>query len=585
MNSAVVNLQRQCDTDRRASDRRLQQLEKQVQGALGRLEGDFSRDSEWREKFSLLQGSITGLVDETQAVSRRVDGLDERLWTRTNSAEEIARQGVRDLSTQVQTFERQARLATAASEEAQKRQATRQRRLETALEEFGWRLQKTEERAVYSGGPILVDGMDAHSQAQDLRLQDLRVEMGSMGVRLQNLEAQLEAVDLVAAADDYMYDDVAGEGIDLDNVHCDGAAPQATQRDRRADERRLNAQIEELSAGLASLRVKVDGQTQRLSSLSDRMETAHVPAVEALRGDIMEARSRDLCDLQGRIHELEHKTNLSSEGVDFETIAEQMERIVQRVASGEASVSSLRRDLNGLRGSFARPDRPSTKGGHDAAEVFHPTIQDQLGAVADQLEAMDELADRVSDLCGRVAGLEAIKTPPLPAFDAMSTGSSAPGKHPTSTNSLQAAASHAAAMPSSAAPCRPTPLKSSSGSESEGLPPLRSAKLVGTTDTKPGSAASLSSAEPSPPLSTAGDGSMPLSGPGLSRKQSLESSASCEVAVERDECIDSAGHDVLGGMCDATMEVISPKAEEVSDDSFDHESFDDQDDISGDGWD
>jgi hypothetical protein len=410
--------------------------------------------------------------------------------------------------------------------------------------------------------------------------------MGSMGVRLQNLEAQLEAVDLVAAADDYMYDDVAGEGIDLDNVHCDGAAPQATQRDRRADERRLNAQIEELSAGLASLRVKVDGQTQRLSSLSDRMETAHVPAVEALRGDIMEARSRDLCDLQGRIHELEHKTNLSSEGVDFETIAEQMERIVQRVASGEASISSLRRDLNGLRGSFARPDRPSTKGGHDAAEVFHPTIQDQLGAVADQLEAMDELADRVSDLCGRVAGLEAIKTPPLPAFEAMSTGSSAPGKHPTSTNSLQAAESHAVAMPSStAAPCRPTPLKSSSGSESEGLPPLRSAKLVGATDTNPGSAASLSSAEPSPPLSTAGDGSMPLSGPSFSRKQSLESSASCEVAVEKDECIDSAGHDVLGGICDATMEVISPKAEEVSDDSFDHESFDDQDDISGDGWD
>ena len=31
-----------------------------------------------------MQGSVSGLLEETQALARRLDGLDERLWARTS---------------------------------------------------------------------------------------------------------------------------------------------------------------------------------------------------------------------------------------------------------------------------------------------------------------------------------------------------------------------------------------------------------------------------------------------------------------------------------------------------------------------
>jgi len=428
MGSVVVGLQRQCDTDRRASDRRFQQFERQLQGAIGRLEGDHVRDSDWREKFSLLQGSISGLVDESQAISRRVDGLDERLWSRTSGAEEISRQGGRELEMKLQAFERQARLATAAAEESQKRQAARQRRTENLMEDFAWRLQKEEER---SG----VQGPSGQSQAFEMRLQELSNEVGVSGDRLQNLEAQLEDAGIfeaaqAVAAEANFCDTVEEEGSEFDGGASIQGTLQVVERDHRTLERTI-AQLEELSAGMASLRVKVEGQIQRQGSLADRLETAHVPALESLRNEFIEARARDLCEAQGRNAELDQKVDLALEALDLEGLVEKVERLAQRASGGEATAASLRREVHDLRGGIARNGvrRPVARGViSDAAMEFDSTIQEQLGAVADQLEALDELSNRVSDLSDRVFGLETapLPAPPLPLFEPAETAATEP---------------------------------------------------------------------------------------------------------------------------------------------------------------
>merc|ERR1719491_2642329 len=97
MSSMISGLQRQCDGDRRSMERRMEQLDRQFQGFATRLDSEHARDSDWREKWAEVQGSLNGLVEETQALARRVDGLDERLWSRASGVEELSRQGLRDL--------------------------------------------------------------------------------------------------------------------------------------------------------------------------------------------------------------------------------------------------------------------------------------------------------------------------------------------------------------------------------------------------------------------------------------------------------------------------------------------------------
>jgi len=99
---------------------------------------------------------------------------------------------------------------------------------------------------------------------------------------------------------------------------------------------------------------------------------------------------------------------------------------------------------------------------------------------------------------------------------------------------------------------RPMPLKMSSpsGSSNEALPPLNNPAT--------GSSASASQLASAPsPLSRAS----PAPTSEVSRKPSMDSAFSCEVAIGQDECVDAVGNkDPLRGRCDVTMEVISPKA-------------------------
>lgn len=404
---AVAGLQRQCDTEKRAVERRLQQMEREMKSAIGRMEGDHARESDWREKLAMLPGCISGLAEESQALARRVDGLDERLWARTSGAEEIARQAAREMAQQLQAFERQARLAGAASEEAQKRQATRQRRVEHMLEDFSWRLAKTEEqREQRSPVPEMSGprGMEVHLQGVELRLQELDKQVGTIGKRLQAMEEQLNN------RDDVKVDEATSRGM------CDAvteesrehrAALEAVERETAAQ----RSQMEEISKVVASLRVKVDGQAERHRVMTDRLETAHLPAMEALKNDIAEARARDLSEFQSRVAELDKRLSLTLEANDSDAIAEQIEKLRHRVSGSEAIASDVRREVNDLRAAHRSVMERSSRTRGAGVDVrgdalTGPTIQEQLGAVADQLEAIDDFAARLTDVQDRVSGLE-----------------------------------------------------------------------------------------------------------------------------------------------------------------------------------
>eukprot|EP00913_Durusdinium_trenchii_P030526 g28595.t1 len=135
INAGVTTLQRQCELDRR----RLTQVEKKLDAKTAEAD-----KHDGRERWAEVQGSVSGLLEETQALARRLDGLDERLWART-SGSEASKQRNRDLEQQVQALEQQNRLAAAAAEELQKRQATKIRRTEHSMEEVMRRMEKLEE--------------------------------------------------------------------------------------------------------------------------------------------------------------------------------------------------------------------------------------------------------------------------------------------------------------------------------------------------------------------------------------------------------------------------------------------------------
>ncbi|CAK0850303.1 unnamed protein product, partial [Prorocentrum cordatum] len=160
---------------------------------------------------------------------------------------------------QVLAVEHRYRLASEASEEVQRRQTVRLRRVEEAVEEMLHRIAALEE------------GLHAGSAARPAAAgPELEARVEALERRQDEAEC---ALDALAQARD------AGEG----------AAPQAAEAAERSIanlERRTSASQQEFSAALASLRVKVDGQLRRTDALAERLESAHEPALEALRAEV-----------------------------------------------------------------------------------------------------------------------------------------------------------------------------------------------------------------------------------------------------------------------------------------------------------
>jgi hypothetical protein len=357
---------------------------------------------------------------------------------------------------------------------------------------------------------------------------------------------------------------------------------------------------------------------------------------------------------------VQQQLDLQIEAFDIEPVHQKLDSLSQRVSSGEATASALRREVHEIRGNLDRRGNSKwhSRGGFDVAG---PKIQEQLGALADQLEALDEVANRVSLLDDRVCGLEKWQlSSPLVSSHAghheedIKTTLIAPdvvtrtrmpqtnvivpevlerttfAETQLSTGGIGHAGSLAAAQlgskkqhldvshaatDGSLKHVQEISSKQTSGDDEAvrstlplrradnmpaRLPSLRSPASQLPEVVVPAQASTASSPKAFP------NASPTPSAPSMSRKQSFESSLSCEVAIEQDEWVGPSSGDVLQRRCDATMEVVSPsqaskgrdtsrmsverrmlgsscgsveEADGFSNGSF-HESFEDEDIIS-----
>jgi len=318
VNAMVAGLQRQSETDRR----RLVQLERKLDN---RLE-DRARENDGREKWAEIQGSVNGLIEENISLTRRVEGLDERLWART-SGTELTKQRNREIEQQVQSLEQQSRLASSTLEEAHKRHATKLRRAEHAIEESTRRLAKVEEemrlRQQQAGHQ-----RDNYLEARVGALED-RIDSDVRALQMQ-LDEGLHGAALMSGPDPQSIDE-AGARVD--------EAVRAMERSMALLDKRLVGQVEELASSLASMRVKVDGQLQRVEKLAERLETAHEPALESLRAELSQVRQQDKREADGESSSLRGRLQEAIESNE-DHISEIREAL--RQVSAEIAALSLR---------------------------------------------------------------------------------------------------------------------------------------------------------------------------------------------------------------------------------------------------
>lgn len=386
VNTAVTQVQRQSETDRR----RLLQLERKLEFRLD----DKVRDGEGREKWAELQGSVAGLIEEMQAMTRRVEGLDERLWART-SGSELTKQRNRELEQQVQMLEQQGRLNQSTLEESQKRQATKLRRAEHSLEEALRRLAKVEEEAwakQHAGQP-----RDGFTEARVAALEHQQERLDS---DLRTLQMHFD--DNFQGGPATVQDD--GEEARLEEV------VHSVERSFSSLEKKVSSQVEEMASSLASLRVKVDGQLQRVGTLAERMEIAHEPAIESLRLELAQARHQDRREVEAEMNSLRHRVQEAAESNE-DTAVEVREALRQNTA--QIAALSLRPEENS---SFNCFDERLAAQEQDICDIRArldtlPGIDEALGKLPEVQE------EELDDFRRRLESLEEQCAAPAPSMD------------------------------------------------------------------------------------------------------------------------------------------------------------------------
>jgi len=283
-----------------------------------------------REKWAELQGSVKGLLEETQALTRRVEGLDERLWARTSGAD-AERQRHRELEQQVQALEQHGRLHTVAAEEMQKRQVAKLLRVDHSIEDLAKRLGKQEEdlRALQSGPQQQQQQQNHHLEA---RVRQLQQQHGLIDTKVRNLQLQLSERLQVMSEAPASEDGAAEQESRMEE------AVHATERGLAALEKRVMGQIKDLASALASLRVKADGQLQRVSALTERLETVNEPALETMRAELSKARAQDRREAEGGIAALR---SWMQEAIDCNEEAMSEIRQALRQANAEVAARTL----------------------------------------------------------------------------------------------------------------------------------------------------------------------------------------------------------------------------------------------------
>merc|ERR1719482_516065 len=177
----------------------------------------------------------------------------------------------------------------------------------------------------------------------DQRFSVLEQNQEQFSLDLQQLQDQLD--EGLQALGDSPGADEAGV---VEGTHSMAALEEAVQTAERgiaATEKKLCTQIEELASSLASLRVKADGQFHRVASLTERLETAHEPAIESMRSEIAQARAQDRREMEGEMAVCRQRVQEVADGAEDAT-AEVREAL--RQARAEIAAISLRPEDNPL---------------------------------------------------------------------------------------------------------------------------------------------------------------------------------------------------------------------------------------------
>eukprot|EP00928_Gymnodinium_smaydae_P021121 TRINITY_DN1821_c0_g2_i2.p1 TRINITY_DN1821_c0_g2~~TRINITY_DN1821_c0_g2_i2.p1 ORF type:complete len:1068 (-),score=266.80 TRINITY_DN1821_c0_g2_i2:29-3232(-) len=319
-----------------------------------------------REKLAEINGVVGGLHEEVKALTQRLEGLDERLWART-SGSEAAKQRSKELEHQVSTLEHAMRIASSSAEESQRKNVARLRKSEQTCEDLLRRVAAAEEELRVQHTQLRGRGHRENS-ALESRVAMLEQHQEHVGNATRSLQAHVDRMEGNFRAGAGVSAARRGSGsaaVDTSDTEDGGAvaaaAARVVEQSLTALERRLSKQLQDQSSLIATLRVKVDGQAQRTATLSERLETAHEPALDAMRAELSQARTQDWRRLEGELAKLSDSLRTAAE----ERAAEESDAASAHRESLRQGHSELALQLQALR---------------DQIESDASTLQMRLGA-------------------------------------------------------------------------------------------------------------------------------------------------------------------------------------------------------------
>lgn len=273
MTAQLDALQRQSDQDRR----RLGQLERRLEASLA---------ERTPEKWAELQGSVQGLAEELQAMQRRVEAVDERLWQRTSGNElGKVRAELEQQLQQLESHSQQRAQEVAAVQLAQKRSSARVQRATQAADELSARFASMERelRAV----------TELQLESRLLGLEE-RIQMD-----MQHLENQMRCKTSPRCSSE-----------------VEGPSFEDLERLVASLESRQGVQLDAMASETAFLRVKVSSQGERLESLTERLETTLHAPLDALREEVRRSRCQELAELRQAVDQLRSSPDAPLEQIE-----------------------------------------------------------------------------------------------------------------------------------------------------------------------------------------------------------------------------------------------------------------------------
>jgi len=119
---------------------------------------------------------------------------------------------------------------------------------------------------------------------------------------------------------------------------------QSVGRNMSALDKKVSSQNEESVSNYSLLKLKADGETNRVNTLIERLETAHEPTIKSLRAEMVQARSHDRTDsVLSRLQEHMdgHESVVTEIRENIRRTNEQMAALAPRPEASNAPLSSI----------------------------------------------------------------------------------------------------------------------------------------------------------------------------------------------------------------------------------------------------